>query len=74
MEDIVTNEVLLERLNNLIETNREEHARIEEQVARTNGSVARIKAWTNILKGGLGVITVLVLPILFILIEQWIRR
>ena len=72
MEDLVTNEVLMERLNNLIETNSREHAEIKEQVEKTNGSVANLKIWKGVMQGAVGVLTVIVIPLLFIFIRFWI--
>ena len=41
----VTNAVLLERIDNLIEKNSEEHGRIEVQTTKTNGRVTVLEAW-----------------------------
>lgn len=70
MEDYPSNAILLEKIENLHEKVEE----IKEQVLLTNGSVANLKIWKGYLTGGIAVLTALVIPVLFLLIEQWIRR
>jgi hypothetical protein len=39
----ITNEVLLEKLENLIKSNADEHKRILEQTTKTNGNVSNLQ-------------------------------
>lgn len=69
--------IILERLNNLIVTNKNEHAQILEQVKKTNGSVCvhdkeikRLNNYKNYLSGALVILNLFVVPILFWLIYK----
>ena len=62
--------VIIERLNNLVEENKEEHKKILEQTTKTNGTVADIQKWRFLITGGLIVSNAIILPIIFILISK----
>jgi hypothetical protein len=64
----ITNELLLERLENLIDTNKSEHSKLLEQVTRTNGRVTAIEAWKNVASGVTMVLNIIVIPILLYLL------
>lgn len=51
------NDVVVERLNTLINSNREDHAEIIRHQKHTNGDVSKLKDWMNRVVGGLVVIT-----------------
>ena len=77
----ITNEILGERLNNLIATNKEEHSQILTQVLRTNGSVKEhnskidsLEKWKNRLTGGMVIINIVVLPVVFYLLYQRLEQ
>lgn len=46
---------------------------IVEQVKTTNGSVADIKSWQAFMKGGLAVLSVIVVPIVIYIINQLLK-
>lgn len=48
--------------------------KIVEQTTKTNGRVTNLESWQTYIKGGVAVITVLMLPILFILISQYVEN
>lgn len=73
----VDNDVLLERINNLIETtrvntlnNKEDHEKILVQTTKTNGRVTKLEAWRNIITGGLLILNVVVWPIILFFITK----
>lgn len=47
--------------------------RIENQTTRTNGKVAELQAWQSFMKGGLAVLTILVVPILLYVVYTIIK-
>jgi hypothetical protein len=71
MEDL---QVIIERLDNLINTNKEEHSRIEEQTKKTNGSVASLKIWRAYLTGAVAVLSAIVFPILMSTVYKFLDK
>ena len=69
----VNNSVLLERINNLIVTNKEDHVAILEQTTKTNGRVTKLEAWRNIITGGLLILNIIVWPIILFFITKSIK-
>jgi hypothetical protein len=59
----IENDVLLERINNLIETNRTEHEAILTQTTKTNGRVTKLESWQNRIIGGMVIVDIIVLPL-----------
>ncbi len=59
-------------LNQKIETDTALTKEVLEHVKRTNGRVRALELWKMFIVGGLTIIAVLVLPILFIFISQFI--
>jgi len=59
----INNDVLLERINNLIETNKTEHEAILAQTTKTNGRVNNLESWQNRIIGGMVIVDVIVLPL-----------
>jgi hypothetical protein len=66
----INNDVLLERINNLIETNKTEHEAILAQTTKTNGRVNNLESWQNRIIGGMVIVDVIVLP----LVLWWITK
>jgi len=64
--------VIIERLNNLIKDNKEEHESILAQVTKTNGAVADIQKWRYILTGGFIISNVIIVPIIIALILKYV--
>lgn len=46
---------------------------IVSQTTRTNGSVAEIKSWQSFIKGGLAVLSIIVVPVLIYIINQLLK-
>jgi hypothetical protein len=42
---------------------------IKEQTTKTNGRVNKLERWQSFMMGGLAILTILVLPILFIIVS-----
>lgn len=59
----IENDVLLERINNLIETNKTEHEAILTQTTKTNGRVTKLESWQNRIIGGMVIVDIIVLPL-----------
>ena len=59
----IDNDVLLERINNLIETNKTEHEAILTQTTKTNGRVTKLESWQNRIIGGMVIVDIIVLPL-----------
>jgi hypothetical protein len=77
LKEKIEQKVILNKLENLIITNKDEHQVILAQVLRTNGSVKEhnvkidsLEKWKNRLTGGLLVINIVVLPVVFYLLYQ----
>ena len=77
----ITLAVLAEKLDNLIETNKNEHADILRRQDKTNGGIKtnadrinKLESLKNIAIGALLVMNTLLLPIAFMLIRQWINN
>jgi len=69
--------IILERLKNLIETNKNEHAQILDQVKKTNGSVGthdkeikRLNKYKDYLSGALIILNLFIVPILIWLVTS----
>lgn len=48
--------------------------KILEQTTAHNGRMKKLESWQSFLKGGLAVITVLIVPILLFMINSWINH
>ena len=72
---------ILERVNNLIATNKSEHEAILAQVRRTNGfvqehekDIKRLDVWKSRITGGLLVLNIVVLPVVFYLLFERLQQ
>jgi len=45
-----------------------------EQTTETNGSVAKLKVWQGIMQGAIGVLTAIVIPVLFMFLSNWLNN
>lgn len=66
----MSNEMIVHTLNDIQKT----VARIEAQTVKTNGRTSKLENWQNFIMGGLAVITILMLPILFIVVNNYFER
>jgi hypothetical protein len=66
----ITLEVVLERLDNLIKDNKEDHTTIIIQTTKTNGRVTKLEAWKNVIVGGLIILNVIVWPVILLFITK----
>ncbi len=66
----ITNEVLCERLDNLIEKNTEAHKLILEQTTKTNGRVNKHDTWLNRIIGGLILTEIILIPLAIYIITK----
>jgi len=64
---------LSDQLTTMAETASKERAQIWEQVKSTNSRVTKLEQWKWMITGAVAVLTTLVLPILFIVIRNWIQ-
>lgn len=67
-------DVVIERLNNLLKENKEEHESILAQVTKTNGSVADIQKWRYILTGAIIIMNVFLVPIIIAVTISFITK
>lgn len=51
---------------------KEQLNRIEIQTTETNGKVRSLQVWRGFITGGLAIVTVLLIPILFMLIQSYV--
>lgn len=62
---------------NLVEeqfkNNEEHHDNILEQVKKTNGRTTNLEIWQARIIGGLIVSQVIILPVLFVIIKNWLE-
>jgi len=68
----ITNEVLCERLDNLIRDNTEDHEKILLQTTATNGTVRKHDAWLNRMIGALIFSDVVLMPIILYLLFKYV--
>lgn len=47
---------------------------IKMRVGITNGRVSKLEKWQSFIMGGLAVITVLILPVIFILVTNFLQK
>jgi hypothetical protein len=47
---------------------------IHEQVMKTNGRVKNLELWQAYIKGGLAILTAMVLPVLLYIFMQWVGK
>jgi len=47
---------------------------IHTQVKSTNSRVGRLESWRDRIIGGLTVVTILIVPVLIYVVQQWISR
>ena len=74
MEGEVTNAVLAERLDNFKEEMKKELSALTTQVLKTNGSVTKLKEWRSYMLGGMAVLTLLVVPLLFMVLGIYLKQ
>lgn len=65
---------LRELIEEKFNRNSEAHEMILEQTTKTNGSVRELQKWRSFINGAISIMTVLVLPILFYVVEPWFRK
>lgn len=65
-----TKDVIIERLDNFIKVNKEQHDSILEQVTKTNGSVAGIQKWRYMITGGIIISNIIIVPIIIAIIMK----
>ena len=70
----ITLAVLAEKLDNLIETNKEDHADILTQVKITNGRTTNLEGWRNKIVGGLVVANLIMVPLMFIVVRYFMDK
>lgn len=68
----ITNEVLNEKLENLIKTNCKEHKEILEQTTTTNNRVGKLENLKNKIIGGLVVVNIILIPIFLYLLTKFL--
>lgn len=68
------NDVIVERLENLLRENSEEHKNILAQVVKTNGSVADIQRWRYLASGVILAMNVFIVPIILTIVIQFISK
>lgn len=78
---VLGNNILLERLhsvtkliNEKFEHNAEQHNDILIQAKKINGRVADLENWKNKIIGALVMTNIILLPILFIIINNWLNK
>jgi len=65
-----TKDVIIERLDNFIKVNKEQHDSILEQTTKINGSVAKNTRWRHYVAGGLVISNIIIVPIVIAIIMK----
>ena len=78
MSSGISNEVLCEKLEGVIHlinekfnNNETEHGAILEQTKKTNGRVSTLESWKAMIIGALIMTNIIILPMLFMIINNW---
>ena len=81
MQESLNVKVVIERLDNLIETNKNEHKTIIDQVRKTNGTIGvhdtridRLERWRSTITGALIIINLIIVPVLLYLILRTFKE
>lgn len=69
----ITNEILLERLENLIEQNTNAHVEVNAHLKQLNGSVGSLKMWRSFITGGLAVLSAILVPVALMVFANYIK-
>jgi hypothetical protein len=74
-------DVILEKIKGLavlieekFKTNDEAHERIEGQTRKTNGRVSSLESWRAYITGAIAVITVIILPLVFMVVSLFLNK
>lgn len=74
-------DVIVERLENLKQQNEKDHDEMREAIAtvlaeqrKTNGSITSLKLTRAWMKGAIAVLTAIVVPVAFILIQNYFSK
>ena len=74
-------DVIVERLENLKQQNEKDHDEMREAIAtvlaeqrKTNGSITSLKLTRACMKGAIAVLTAIVVPVAFILIQNYFSK
>jgi hypothetical protein len=62
-----------ELINEKFDRNKEDHEKIIEQTTKTNGSVRDLQRWRSYILGALSVISIIIIPVAFMVLESWIN-
>jgi hypothetical protein len=74
MEESLEQAKIVERLGNLMKTNKTEHEAILKQTTATNGKVAEIIKWKERMTGGIVVLNIIVVPVLLFLLYERLTK
>ena len=69
----ITNEVIAERLDNLIRQSQFEHDKMSKNIEKINGSVASLKMWRAYMTGAIAVLASLIVPIFLIIVSKFLN-
>ena len=71
---MIENDVIIERLDNLIRENREDHEKILIQTTKTNSKVSHLESWRDKATGGFIVVNIIVVPVVLWLFYERLAR
>jgi len=71
---MIETDVIIERLDNLIRENKENHEKILEQTTKTNSRVSHLEDWKAKATGGFIVLNILVVPVVMWLFYERLSK
>jgi len=68
----ITNEVIVERLDNLAQVNKIDHAEMQKGIEHTNGDVGELKLWKAKATGAITIIAIIITGLLIPLVLKYL--
>lgn len=72
MEGNTTNDVLLEKMENMKEQNSIDHSEIKDRLDHTNGNVTELQKWRYFIIGAISLLSAIVVPMALMVFSKFL--